>query len=298
MVNFFEAEPARLGTWQVALRYHLVESPTPLLISLVGGFAHPFLLLADAIELGSSTLAMDSLALAAVDYSPLSKLLEATLPESTSTDFDPSALLREIRQDQVFEGLIQSPGIQNLRTLLTNKEALSAIAKYLSRLSFVGGQELLLSQFLDLAVNLLTCTHVPGGDPAFDFFLNHVLSFCNCVRILLPVFPEPHKAMLFRILWLMTILPYITQQRPTITPSLLDETEAVMSGDEIRRKILEGSEERTKDPHFVKAVQLLIDLPSTWPDKAPRFLKAANKLVAQFQGWRGFGAANDPPLNL
>lgn len=298
-MDFFQNEPTRLGGWRQALRYYLVESSKPLLTGLIGGFAHPWLLLADAIELGSETLAMDTLALIAVDYSGLSKMLEMPFPAADASDapFAPAPVLEVIRNDKRVDGVLQTIGIQEIRTILTNDGARSAVATYLLQVNLKAGRDALLRQFVDLAVHLLTCAHVPGGEPAFDFFLNHVLSFCNCVRILLPVIPDEQTPMLFRMLWLMTILPYVTQQRPVLTPSLLEDVPVTMSWEDMQTTILRGEEERTKDPHFVKMIQLLSAFPSFWPEMEPRFLRAANKAMREFEGWRGFGAPNEALLN-
>lgn len=308
-VDYFQKAPAQHGGWQNALRYYLFESSTPLLTGLVGGYAHPWLMLADAVELGSGTLAMDALALVAVDYSGLSKLLEVPLEDHLNNRPDngtsPAALLDAIRSDAAFDGVVQHIGIQSAAVVLANQGAREAVVAYLARFaltysSFMKEDSLdaLLTQFVNLALDLLATTSVPGIPPAFDFFLNHVLSFCNCVRILLPVATEEqHKDMLFRMLWLMTLLPYITQQRPTMTLGLLDVEERTLSWDTIQRAAVDGQNERATDPHFVKMVQLLSAVPTHWPALADKALRVANRAVRTFTGWRGFGAPGEAPLN-
>ncbi|CAK7207399.1 hypothetical protein SEUCBS139899_010209 [Sporothrix eucalyptigena] len=311
-VDYFAKEPDWHGGWQQALAYHLWESPTPLLISLVGGFGHPLLLLADAVELGSGTLAMDALALAAVDYSGLSELLEISKEVPVDGSFLLTALIEAIRTDHVFDGVVRKIGIQEVRSVVTDNGARLAVVSYLARLQqhhVDAGADALLTQFVDLALDLLAATSMPRGPAAFDFYLNHILSFCNCVRILLPALSSvkggAHKASLtlFRMLWLMTIIPYITQHRPIITPNLINEANAsiTMTWEEIRRAIVAKSSDegdvRTSDPHFVKLIQVLSSFPEYWPALEDKSLRVANKAMGEFHGWRGFGAPNEAPLN-
>jgi len=49
-------------------------------MALVGGYAHPLILLTDAVEAENPILAMDALALNYIDYSPLAKCFD--IPET------------------------------------------------------------------------------------------------------------------------------------------------------------------------------------------------------------------------
>ncbi|KAL1905868.1 hypothetical protein Sste5344_008389 [Sporothrix stenoceras] len=127
-VDYFEKELERHGGWREALRYHLFDSQKPLLTSLVGGFAHPWLMLADAVELGSGILAMDALALVAVDYSLLSRLLDVPLSEASPDSVTTVAsLLDTVRTDTAFDGIIQHIGIQSVGAMLADQGAHAAI---------------------------------------------------------------------------------------------------------------------------------------------------------------------------
>ena len=54
---------------------------------------------------------------------------------------------------------------------------------------------------------------------------------------------------------------------------------------------------RTTDPHFVKMVQLLSDIPTQWPTLTGKALCVANRAMRTFVGWRGFGTPGEAPLN-
>lgn len=56
------------GEWNALVTHYLVDSDKPLLSGTVGGFGHPLILFADAFELASPKLAVEALALTAVDY--------------------------------------------------------------------------------------------------------------------------------------------------------------------------------------------------------------------------------------
>ncbi|CAK7208781.1 hypothetical protein SBRCBS47491_000212 [Sporothrix bragantina] len=319
-VAFFEQQPAQHdGQWQTVLAYHLWNSSAPLMTSLVGGFGHPLLLLADAIELGSGTLAMDALALAAVDHSGLSALVAVREEEVVSEDEDKSAdaislahFIESVRTDFTFDGVVQHIGIQEVRAVLADKDAREAVLAHLNRLQHhhldtADARDALLGQFVDLALDLIAATSVPGQPAAFDFYLTHVLSFCNCVRILLPALTQLNdndkdetSLVLFRMLCLLTILPYITQQRPVITHSLLDDEHApvMRTWEEIRQSVVSpAGDERVTDPHFVKMMQLLSSSLTYWPALEDKCLRVANKALLEFHGWRGFGKPGEAALN-
>ena len=64
----------------------------------------------------------------------------------------------------------------------------------------------LISELTDLALLLLSATH-KTDEPAFDFYLNHILTFVYCLQLLIPVYPDTESSIvLVRDVWLLTIL--------------------------------------------------------------------------------------------
>jgi hypothetical protein len=95
--------------------------------------------------------------------------------------------------------------------------------------------------------------------------LNHALTFVWCLKVLLPVFPLPEDTLvLVRCVWLLMVLAYVTELRPVLTPTLIEDVaiiqgirwEAVFQGfyadDEMKGKYL--------DPHFLRAMRNLMEL--------------------------------------
>lgn len=303
-VTFFESEsrrPSKLE--QSILQPWLLEKPKPLLAGLIGGYGHPLILLADAVELGSSKLAIDALALTATDWNALASVVSISLVNDVNNQ--PGSLLDvldRIRSDHTFDGLIPSQGIQHISTVLSSPTASVCVMQYYrlgcayllqdSGITKTG----ITSEMVSLAVYLLAATHAPGR-PAFDFYLAHNLTFVNCLRILRPTFADIEAShMLIRIYWLLTILAFITQGRPVVMKNLIPDVEsagkAVKSWDEIKSAALSkrgGFSQRQTDPHFLKAVQILTQLGPGNRDVEPLLLSVANKLIEEFEDWTGFG---------
>ena len=68
--------------------------------------------------------------------------------------------------------------------------------------------------------------------------------------------------------------------------------EATQKWDEIKSAALskkEDGSQRQTDPHFLKAVQILVQLGLEDKSIEPLLLSAATKLVKEFNDWAGFG---------
>jgi hypothetical protein len=290
------------GSWVAVLQYYLFGAPKPLLTGLIGGYAHPFILLADAVELGSPVLAMDSLALTCVDYGPLSHILD-TLVDSKSPGGStaPLDVLLAMSGDARFDGAITVPGIQNLLVLLQNPVIAKALLSYAALPLLSSDPDTALSELVETAVYMLLTTH-RLGEPAFDFYLCHNLTFCNCLRILLPVITIPeHKMVLLRMHWLLTVLAFSTQGRPHVKPELLDASDATLQWDEIRQLCVgDGTEdvEREYNEHFVKAVNIMDKFAQAWPGREEFFRTAVNKLAKDFTVWTGLGVEGEPQMDV
>lgn len=263
----------------------------------MGGFAHPLILLTDAVELGNSTLAMDALALACIDYNPMAKLLDMPEPPTPAQSQPVFDILGDLRHEKVLDRAVPNPGIEKAGFILNSKSTSSVLLSYLGKLNYQPAEtESQMKHLAELAVHLLVCTHVPGK-PAYDFYLNHNLTFLNCVRILASTFPTGHRKTLLRIYWLLTILSYVTQQRPLITRALLEEAEITMTWAEVKGAALRGPGKRAVDAHFLKAVQILATFKEVWPDMEEMLLGAANKFVREFVEWTGLGRDGEVRMN-
>lgn len=303
-VTFFESKSRQLRALkQSVLQFWLLERSKPLLAGLIGGYGHPLILLADAVELGSSNLALDALALTAVDWNTMASVV--SLPFKNDEIYQPGSLLDvldRIRRDHTFDGLISGQGIQHIGTILSSPTASVTVIQYyhLGCAYLLQNSDIkntyITSEIISLAVDLLVATHAPGR-PAFDFYLAHNLTFVNCLRILRPACTDGEAShMLIRIYWLLTILAFITQGRPVLSRNLVPDIEGaekpLKSWDEIKTAALskrDGLGQRQKDPHFLKAVQILTQLGPGYKDIEPLLLSAANKLVEEFEDWSGFG---------
>ncbi|KAL6815237.1 hypothetical protein GGI42DRAFT_362655 [Trichoderma sp. SZMC 28013] len=177
---YFEQQRLNSGVHiQEALQYWILDREKKFLPGFIGGYAHPLIMFADAVELGSSMLAFDALALTATDWSPLTTLVTMSLPPPEAYPNSLLEILDTIRNDSSFEHVVPSPGIQHIAEILHHGPATTAIIKYLS----VGNEYMLRPEFnlqvteemVEVAIYLLMCTHVPGA-PAFDFYLNHNLT--------------------------------------------------------------------------------------------------------------------------
>ncbi|KAL7928196.1 hypothetical protein V8C35DRAFT_326143 [Trichoderma chlorosporum] len=176
---------------QKTLQYWILDRSKQFLPGFVGGYGHPLIMFADSVELGSSTLAFDALALTATDWSPLADLIMMDLPMPKNFSNSLMDILDKIRIDPSFTGVVSGSGIEHIADILQNGPAMAAVIKYLS----IGDAYLSRPEFnlqvtremVEIALSLLVCTHAPGM-PAFDFYLSHNLTFVNSLRILLPVF--------------------------------------------------------------------------------------------------------------
>ncbi|KAK4067247.1 uncharacterized protein Triagg1_7690 [Trichoderma aggressivum f. europaeum] len=300
---YFEQQRCNSGVnGQEALQYWVLDRKTEFLPGFIGGYAHPLIMFADAVELGSSMLAFDALALTATDWGPLTTIITMDLPPPEICPNSLMEILDAIRNDSCFDHVVPSPGIQHIAKILHYGPAATAIIRYLS----MGNEYILRPEFnlqlteemVEIAIYLLMCTHVPGA-PAFDFYLNHNLTFVNCLRILLPVFEHADaKKTLLRIYWLLTILAFVTQGRPVINTKLIQSRDVRPSHadwDDIKNAALNPigtmNPKRIFDAHFLKAVHIMHTFGLVMEDMEPLVLAAVRKFVGEFNNWVGFGAS-------
>ncbi|MCJ1386584.1 hypothetical protein MMC17_009710 [Xylographa soralifera] len=303
-IDFFDSELLRFnGDWKSLLLTYLLQGPTPLLSGLVGGFGHPLILLADACELQSPVVAVEALALTAADWNDLHKILVLSIDHEPPVNVQgPHKIIRKIAQDPRFGSLkLTRPGVQNTKAILSNTAAREFVMECLFMLDS-SSQKTLLSDLAGIAVLFECCGQKPG-EPAYDFYLNHALTFVYSLHVLLPVFgAEENALMLIRCVWLLMILSYVTQQRPLLQEWIVEDFKIpehttwqdicseVTSGEALHGKFL--------DPHFLRAVRNLKELGNRNKHQEEFYLKAAMMLKTQWNEWTGFGRAGAPQLNV
>jgi hypothetical protein len=302
------------GDWRQLVNYYLLDGPHPMIGGLVGGFSHPMILLADAVDVSNPRLAVEALAMAAYDWNALHKVIEAPLPEKKpAVKQTPLEVLHEMREDQRFDGLLQKPGVRNTPAVLQDAGARKAVLDHLNALDLdlAASEDVnaLLKEFVEAAVLLLCTTHTPRNDSAelaphkFDMYLTHQLTFCWSLQILLPFFPANATPRLLRIGWLMMVLTYVTQLRPQIKPQLLADTLLPdQSWNEAWARMTNvavgTSKDKGMDPHFVKVIRTLKEFAHVWSDREEVFLKASVRFEGEFAGWTGFGEDDEEYIDI
>jgi hypothetical protein len=162
----------------------------------------------------------------------LHKVLDIPLPQHTGTLLAPLEVINRVSHDPTFNNLLTTLGVQNTTIILTNQGSAKAVFNYFNILN-VTGLPKLLAQFANLAALLECAVHKPGK-PAYDFYLNHILTLTYSIRVRLPIFPAEYSVQLGRSLWLLTIIACISQLRPRIGAELIEAVElaeGMTSGD-------------------------------------------------------------------
>ncbi|KAJ4987389.1 hypothetical protein SVAN01_07127 [Stagonosporopsis vannaccii] len=289
-VDFFEDQLVfrRYDVKQV-LEEYLLGGKHPLINGMISGLAHPLIHLGYAYELGSTTVAIEALALGACFYSPLHKYID----NSSYTKPSPhrSANLREIldkvRADERFDGLYPHRS-GDISKVLDDKE--DTFLEYWNAWELSDPQTAF-RQSQELAVTILMGTAAPENTK-FDFFFVHILTSSHAVRVLLPLIPAKFHVSLVRQWWLFTLAVYIAQTRPRIDPTIIERYE--LHGHDwkfVVHKALESSE--STDAHYVKALRCMKAIKDTWGDDSQYFEKAAVKFADEFEHWGGFSTEED-----
>lgn len=307
-MTYFSMENGRFTGDSKALAVsHVFASTKPLIYGLFSGVGRPLVLLSDSIELRAAVLVVESLTLSAVGWTePMRDLLTHSQLESSAGDLlSPEEILRRVAYDGRFCGVMKAgPGFQGVTRIFSNPVARAAIVEYM-RLLDCRNLTLLLQQLSALSTTLLCATHKPDR-PAFDFYLGHLPTCVNSTRILFEHLLEEssHRTLLARGVWLLVMLTYITQLRPVIDRSLMTTTEASDEGRGWATIYQEFRDQTTpegkySDVAFLRAMRSLWELGKAYGEvHGTLYLRAALKMVSQWQGWTGLGADREPVLNI
>ena len=297
-VDFFEDQLVLAGyDLKKLLNTYLFEGKEPLVNNLIAGreffymplkykiiltdtiVGHPLIHLGYAYELSSRDVAMEALGMATSVYNFLHKYLDDpkyTKPSTYSTS-SPLEILERVRNDKRFD-----KGSDTIEAIFENHE--DAIMEHWNAWQLPSPK----NQFQDsqhAAVAILVATHpLSSPQPAYDFFLVHVLTTSHAVRIILPFIPAKFHISLVRQWWLLTIAVYITQGRLKI--DLANVTNYKLKGQDWSTIDKHGVQNKwSLDAHWVKALRAMKEVANTWGDADQFYLKAACRLDEEFNGW-------------
>ncbi|KAL2015813.1 hypothetical protein VTK56DRAFT_4729 [Thermocarpiscus australiensis] len=297
------------GNIKALARFHLFTGRKPLIYGLFSGNGQPLVLLSDGIELGSPVLAVQSLALSAIDYpEAMCGLLSPPYPTASPNQHQhpgPAYILDRLAADSRFTGLMKDgPGFPKLDGVYASVHAGAAIFDYVHQLD-CRDTALALRQLAGVSAMLLCATHTPGR-PAFDYYLSHLPTCVNSARVVLENLFEhdSHKLLLIKGVWFLVLVTYISQMRPVVDAGLLERME--LPGENRGWEVIYGDFPSAGVPQGKYGdVQFLRTLRSLWElDKAygsvhgNLYFRAAWKLVTEWQGWTGRGRDGEVMLNV
>jgi len=220
---------------------------------------------------------------------------------STYTTTSPLEILHKIHRDQRFDGISNHRGAASLAQLFNEHEDLildhwNAWTIEDPKKQFQEAQE--------AAIALLVHTVDPGTH-AYDFFLLHLVTTSNAIRVLLPFIPKKFHINLLRQWFLLVVTMYVTQSRPKINTDVSGKP--TKQWNYIDHKTLDSP--WCLDSHFIKGdatlspwllsanedvgLRAIKEAAFTWGDVHEWYLAAAIKFADGFGGWTGFGVTRD-----
>ncbi|KAK5736040.1 hypothetical protein LTR17_007711 [Elasticomyces elasticus] len=236
-------------------------------------------------------VAVEALAMLAVDYNPLHRLLDASA-KTPVKQTSALATLERIRTDDRFDGLFSTSGVGNTMAILGSEDARKAVLEHFN--SYIVPSEpdetnKALLELAEAAVLLLAAVDAPKTKHEFDIYLTHQHTFVWSIRVLIAALPLTATRTLFRAAWLMMVLTYITQLRPEIvkdriTQPLIASPQAGVEWERLKSAALEN----TEDPHYTKVIRTLWEFATLWPHNEALFLDACVIFERDFAGWKGF----------
>ncbi|KAM7221904.1 oxidoreductase AflY [Rhypophila decipiens] len=306
-LTYFSMENGRLaGNARALAMCHLLTGAKPLIYGLFGGLGRPLVFLSDGMELQTAVMVVESLTLAAVDWiEPIYDILTTPQVPRQAQDFSlPAEIIGRLAYDGRFSGIMKSgPGFLGVSQVFANTAAKAAIVDYLHQLDCRDPVEAL-EQISRHSVLLLCATHKPAA-PAFDFYLSHIPTLINSVRVLLVEFEEAHhQVLILRGLWLLVILLYITQLRPVVNPQLLFSVSMPPQHlswhalfEQLRRRDA-ASRESVRDMQLLRTLRSLWELGKADGEGGRLHLQAAWKLTSQWKKWAGREGEREETLNI
>ncbi|KAG8530871.1 uncharacterized protein KY384_004228 [Bacidia gigantensis] len=295
-VDFFEDQLVQAGyDWKQVLNKFLFEGKEPLFNNLISGLGHCLIHLGYAYELDSREISMEALGLTTCFYGPLHKYIDdpaySKASSAPSSFAKPSSstleILMRIRDDSRFDDIPNHKRAISLEELFETHEA--ALLEHWNSWQLPQPR----AQFEEsqaTPTSLLVGSYNKDGSKDYDFFLVHLLTTSHAVRILLPIIPPKLHVTLVKQWWLFVVAVYIIQGRPAVDRErFLKHDIGSKDWTWIDTEAKEGK--WSLDAHFVKALRSMKVAAETWEDEKHDnfYLKAAVKMVEEYNGWGGFG---------
>ncbi|KIX07444.1 uncharacterized protein Z518_02097 [Rhinocladiella mackenziei CBS 650.93] len=284
-VDFFDDEVRKNnGDWEKVVQEYLYTGSEPLINGFCGGLGHPFIHLAYGYEFRIPEVVTEALSLGCTEYVQCSHLLDNPPPiPSPYKTSDLAEVIRRVKKDERFDGIVEMPGTVNFGIVLQNR--FEAFMEHWNAWEINDP----IPQFehcCDLSVLLALSTSY--GEGKYDFFYAHIMTVAHAIRVLWHHFPSDRRVSILRQYGFFTILVYILQKR---LPFEMREIEAVAT---VNRDWTWVSETALKhrwalDDHFFKVVRATKAFAETYGEKDGYYLKAAVKYLTEFNGWEGFG---------
>ncbi|KAL1960726.1 hypothetical protein VTO42DRAFT_6556 [Malbranchea cinnamomea] len=299
-VDFFEDEVVRRGyDWRRVVEEYLCEGEEPLVNSLVSGVGHPLTHLGYAYEICSREVAMEALAMAATNYDIVHTYSDKFHPEQSSSPHQvtsPLDLFERICKDTRLDHIFTAPGYANISILLNQHS--SILTEYLKSLQIPKTGDLT-PQFRFIQQAATALLFGTSENPS-DFFFLHLLTSAHALRVLFSFVPVRHHLSLLRQWYLLAIAVYISQLRPAVN---LDRIKSVdVQGKDwewVRKRCMSSAQ--ASDAHYIQGIRVLKEMGMTWSDYSRKtgkeegweegeefYLKAAVRLIENFEGWSGF----------
>lgn len=257
---------------------------------------HPFIHLAYAWELQSSTVATEALSLGCTENMEGHGLLDSYPPDNSTYKTSSFAdVIKRVYDDKRFDNLFEHQGITNIEALMQLR--FPAVLEHWNAWDVSTKDPLQqLENICDTSVLLAIATG--DRERRFDFYLVHTMTVAHALRVLWELFPEDQRACILRQYALFVIMVYICQKKPWVEDvDLIDTIDSVQLGeegdddDDSWNAIVERALRHKwyKDSHFFKVIRAPKAFEETYGSKNDFYRKASRKFLAEFDGWEGFG---------
>jgi hypothetical protein len=131
-----------------------------------------------------------------------------------------------------------------------------------------------------------------GSDTGkYDFYLIHLITVAQAIRVLWHFIPEERHTSVMRQYALFFLLVYICQIKPELPAERISCINSVeLQGRDWSWVQKQALDHRwAKDSHFFKVVRAPKVFEDTFGGKESFYLKASVKFLTEFDGWEGFG---------
>ena len=192
-------------------------------------------------------------------------------------------MLKRVREDKRFDGLVPEQGITNVGIIIEKR--FDVVLEHWNAWE-VKDTVQQLEHCCDLGVLLA----ISSGDPdkSYDFYQAHVMTVSHALLVLWHFFPKERHISILKQYALFTILIYIVQFRCEFG---IEEIESIQLDGKDWNWVTENAlnHKWALDDHFFKVVRAPKVFAETFGSKNGYYLKAAVKFMTEFRGWEGFG---------